>query len=469
MLGGAISHDECYLVPQYPRHVAQELLVLSYREQVMTLMDDVARVVSVEGIEAKVVAMLSAHWIYERNPTLSLDEQAEGFAFLVADYLRATDADERRNWLYILQKISKSRPHHIGSQVDWDAFARTLPTLVEKRAMHVALVLLCDANDARYLSVLEDYFDHPDHCGQAFTSWIALAYTERYTFDKRVFPYLHEAERIIGDRFAAERTHRRGEERASVQRTDPLVVDHPWTPVFPEARAWAMQQFALADERIRQEIQVRDCRVSQKADEGGLLTFVQQQLAAPLSRREYNSKMVVPLLDTLTHNESFPIDGVARMVKVLVDSALESEEHRFAWAPIAVAFETRRYVGTYLDWDRLVALLPSLDADRSDPKRDALRGVLGCLSNASEERFLDILQPYLDHPDHDVRVKAADCIDFLLRHLAHHCPEVIFLARQIMEGVSPDHSETPEAWQRLKERLARLAHEARPYFHYYSI
>jgi hypothetical protein len=168
---------------------------------------------------------------------------------------------------------------------------------------------------------------------------------------------------------------------------------------------------------------------------------------------------------------SLPIDEVAETVQVLVDDALLGEDHRWAWEAIATALQTRQYAGLYLDWDRLADVLPSLDDERSDPEFRALRGVLDCLSYAPEERFLNILWPYLDHPHRDVRIIAADGIEHLIRHLAHYCPEVTLLARQIEETpVFPSHiPKTPEAWQRLKERLERFAHDARPYVHYYSI
>jgi hypothetical protein len=450
----------------------------------MALLDDLHRMASAQGIKNKIWAVKSAIWIFERNPWLSLDQQAEGIAFLVAAFLREKEAKVRDQYTQTLCRIIQSRPYQVGAQIGWATLTSALPHLPSGEGgtvgeVGVVLYLLRYATDERYLSLLERYFDDVEHYHWAVSSWAILAYTQRYTYDKQVLPYLQEAQKVIEGRFDEVRRRVQKKLHRVVITRKEFLHNEPW---FRSAKAWAMQQFAEAEQQIRQHVQVRDRRAFMRAYEENKLyqadpdylpTLIQSWLALS-SREEKLQGGLGRWRDTFHYSLSLPIDEVAQSVKILVDYVLSEEDpslRSLIWGIIATAFEARRYVGTHLDWDRLADVLSRLNEDREDPQYHALINLLFCFGRANDTHSLERVKPFLDHHNIHVRRTAVEVIKDLLWHLAHYCPEATSLLIEAADTFKPQKGapETPERWQMIKDRLEQLEHDIRPYFHYYSI
>lgn len=446
----------------------------------MALLDDLYLVVSMQGTENKIRALRSAFWIFERNPDLSLAQQAEGIAFLIASCLRETEAKVRERYWMTIDRILRSRPYQVGARTDWATLTNALPQLASADVSMV-LYLLRYATDERYLSLLEQYFGDVEQGRWAISSWVILAYTQRYTYDTQVLPFLQEAEKNIEKGFASARRLLQ-EKPAGAQDTREARKEYLRKKVWQHtAQAWARQQFAEAEKHIRQQVQVRNRtafmqeyeeKKLRQNDPNYLPTRIQGMLARP-SREEKFRAGVRNLNETFLYAYSLPIDEIAHSVKVLMDYIFSGEDpsvNREIWWGLATAFDERVYVGTYLDWDRFTAVLSHLGKEEQGPYFYGLRAALVCLGRAPDEHPLDVLKPYLDHPNDFVRQTAAEAIRNLIWHLAHYCAEVGSLIAESGNILILQEASTPsERWQVIKGRLEQLEHDARPYFHYYSI
>jgi hypothetical protein len=384
----------------------------------------------------------------------------------------------RRQYREIISRIIRSRPYQVGEQIDWAILTGTLPQLPSDDA-GLVLYLLRYAADEQYLSLLESYFDDVEHYHWALSSWVILAYTQRYTYDSQVLPSLRAAQEAIEGRFDDARRRLQKKLGRLLFTKKELLHSEPW---FRGAKAWARQQFAGAEKHIRQHIQIRDrTAFMQEYEEKKLVqahpnyfpTLIQGWLALP-TREEKIQAGLGQLQWTFQTSLSLPIDEVAQSVKVLMDYVLSGEDPSVSdmiWGIIGTSFGVRRYVGTYLDWERLTDELFHLNEDRKDAAYHDLTRVLDCLGQANDEHYLAVLKPYLDHSHVNVRWTAARTIRDLIWHLAHYCSEVAFLMPELASDVLilREASTPPERWQVIKDRLEQLEHNARLYFHYYSI
>jgi len=454
----------------------------------MALLDDLHHIISIQEREKKFKALRSAVWLFERNPDLPLDQQSAGIALLIAAYLPETDELMSSVCGQVMYRIIRSRPYPVGAQIDWGVLTSALPHLPTEKVW-IVLYLLRYATDERYLSLLEQNFDDVDNYFWAISSWPILAYTQRYSYDSQVLPFLREPQETIEKRLGeARRQLQRKLHKVSITRKELLRAD-PW---FRGANAWARQQFAEAEQRIRQQVQFRPQLAPQsiaednerrRTDPAYFPTQIQRWLATPTSKETFHS--LIRLRDTFEiegASHSLPIDEVARCVQVLMDYVLTAEDyvppgerqsvHLVIWQIIGLAFYVHRYVGTYLDWEMLEERLVFLNEKGDDPTfRFQLRCILGCFTDSNDEHALDVLKPYLDHPDGSVRETALEGIKHLIWHLAHYCAEVLPVVLEAENTLKrlekmPD---TPEKWQQIKACLEQEEHDARPYFHFYSI
>jgi hypothetical protein len=452
----------------------------------MALLDDLHHIISIQEREKKFKALRSAVWLFERNPDLPLDQQSAGIALLIAAYLPETDELMSSVYRQVISRIIRSRPYSVGAQIDWGALTSALPHLPTEKVWMV-LYLLRYATDERYLSLLERNFDNVD--SYAVSSWAILAYTQRYHYDPQVRPFLQEAQETILKRF--DEAHRRvlyKLHKASIARKELLRAD-PW---FRGANAWARQQFAEAEQRIRQHVQLRPQPAPQsvaednerrRIDPAYFPTQIQRWLATPTSKETFHN--LIRLRNTFEFggtSHSLPIDEVAHCVQVLMDYVLAAEDymppgerqsvHLVIWQIIGLAFYEHRYVGTYLDWEMLEERLVFLNEKGDDPTfRFQLRCILACFTNSNEEHALEVLKPYLDHPDGSVRETTLESLKDLIWHLAHYCAEAlpaVIEAENTLKRLAK-MAETPEKWQQIKACLEQEEHDARPYFHFYSI
>jgi hypothetical protein len=109
-------------------------------------------------------------------------------------------------------------------------------------------------------------------------------------------------------------------------------------------------------------------------------------------------------------NEADIIEGV----RLLLSAALREENQAvrvmfFSTIAVAVAHYPMR---TLINWDRLVAALPSLGTCE-------LEYVLDILGFSGNVRYLPVLEEYTHHADPDVRESADDAIDNITSWVAH--------------------------------------------------
>jgi hypothetical protein len=109
-------------------------------------------------------------------------------------------------------------------------------------------------------------------------------------------------------------------------------------------------------------------------------------------------------------NEADIVEGV----RLLLSAALREDnkavrETFFSTIAIAVAYHPMR---TRIDWDRLVAVLPSLD-------KCELEYVLDILGFSGHVRYLPILEKYAHHTDPEIREWADDAIENINSWVAH--------------------------------------------------
>lgn len=443
----------------------------------MTLLDDLEHMTRFVETETRASAIASAYWLFERNPWLSLDEQARGIAFLVTSFLHEQEPHVRTAYTRVIRHLLLRRTYGVGTYITWDPLISQLPQL-SLYEVQLVLFLLKYAEDARYLPLLESYFDDLDLGREAVDSWIHLMFTQHYTYDLQATTYLAKAEKTIRDQFGRwhlDISRHGGEARKS-------MLNRP--PEKRQRKAWIQQVLDEAQEQIRQHVQVQDRRaevrinVEQEHYKESPYYFpnkIRDWLAQPT--REGKIAGRIGNLDWVFETDyTIPIEELAQTVQVLVDYALSGEDRHVAssiWDVLPFAFDNRRYAGMYLDWERLArVLLTEGKAPGEFPlsQRDQ-RHLLSYFGYAPDQRYLDLLYSFLLHPDLYLREVALVALERLLRHLAHYCPQSSLLSKEADKILQQRRTmpESPEKWTLLTNTLKMLEQDVRPYFHYYSI
>lgn len=440
----------------------------------MHLQDYLQEMTALPDLEARRLAIgSSAYCLFERNAFLPLDVQAQGIALLVDAFLHEQEPLVRSAYTWAIRRILFSRPYQgMGTHIAWDPLIRQLPHLASSEEIRLVLFLLKYSQSEQYLPLLESYFGDAEQRRHAVSSWISLMATQHYTADQQAREYLHEARKLISRQYSNwhHQAWKSGKKEGVIEQQ--------------AAKVWTQEVLAFAQERIEREVTLQDRRALEaayyeqalyKEDPWYFPTQVKSWLALP-TREEKLAGRIGNLDWVFEKQTSIPTDEIAQGVQVLVDYALTGGDRSVAstiWAVLPFAFETRIYVGTYLDWDQLASLL----TDTASPSGNGCltaedqRHVLSYFGYAPHERYLDLLYSYLEHEDPFLRKVAVKALPSLLVHVAHYCPQAILLRGAVRETLKQQQElpDTPETWRLLRNTFQKLEQDIHPYFHYYKI